>query len=385
MKFTNDLKLHLLDFVFNERVHGSTEPFWIWVEDAENVEILHSEYFLLTRKAALETQTLTFTIPIPRSSSTVDELPSQIYVRAVSDKWIGSESKVAVSFKHLILPTLQRAPHTELLNLNPLPLSVLDDPVLEDICRRRFDFFNPVQTQIFHTLYKTEHNVLVGAPTGSGKTVAAELAMWYEYLFLFKINYVIVISLFFPLKSQRAAFRDYPNSKVVYIAPLKALVRERVQDWRSRLTAQMGRSLVELTGDVTPDLLTIKSSDIIITTPEKWDGISRSWQNRSYVTSVCLVIIDEIHLLGGDRGPILEVIVSRMNYISSQMDRKVRIVGLSTALANANDLGDWLQIKDVGLFNFSHSVRPVPLEVYIDGFPGKHCTLFICLFIFSHS
>jgi replicative superfamily II helicase len=88
---------------------------------------------------------------------------------------------------------------------------------------------------------------------------------------------------------------------------------------------------------------------------------------------VSLVIIDEIHLLGGDRGPILEVIVSRMNYISSQTERKVRIVGLSTALANAIDLADWLQIKGVGLFNFRHSVRPVPLEIYIDGFPGKHC------------
>ena len=34
------------------------------------------------------------------------------------------------------------------------------------------------QTQIFHTLYHTDHNVLLGAPTGSGKTVAAEIAMF---------------------------------------------------------------------------------------------------------------------------------------------------------------------------------------------------------------
>ena len=138
----------------------------------------------------------------------------------------------------------------------------------------------------------------------------------------------------------------------------------------------MGRNLVELTGDVTPDLATLQGADIIITTPEKWDGISRSWQSRSYVKDVSLVIIDEIHLLGGDRGPILEVIVSRMNHISSKTEKKVRIVGLSTALANASDLADWLQIKNVGLFNFRHSVRPVPLEIYIDGFPGKHCEFF---------
>lgn len=106
---------------------------------------------------------------------------------------------------------------------------------------------------------------------------------------------------------------------------------------------------------------------------EKWDGISRHWQSRSYVRSVACVIIDEIHLLGGDRGPILEVIVSRMNYISSHTNNKIRIVGLSTALANAQDLADWLSIKDrEGMFNFKHSVRPVPLEIHIDGFPGKH-------------
>ena len=42
----------------------------------------------------------------------------------------------------------------------------------------KFTHFNPIQTQIFHTLYHTDTNVLLGAPTGSGKTIAAELAMF---------------------------------------------------------------------------------------------------------------------------------------------------------------------------------------------------------------
>ncbi|TPX48749.1 hypothetical protein SeLEV6574_g01875 [Synchytrium endobioticum] len=335
------------EFTWNDRVHGSAEPFWIWVEDAENVEILHSEYFLLTKRQQYETQKLGFTIPLPSVTSTTDGLPPQIFVRAISDKWIGAETVIPVSFKHLILPSLQASVHTDLLDLSPLPISSLQDPVLESICAKRFDYFNAVQTQIFHTLYHTEHNALIGAPTGSGKTVAAELAMW-------------------------ASFREHPTSKVVYIAPLKALVRERVIDWRARLTTPLNRRLVELTGDVTPDLKTIEEADIIITTPEKWDGISRNWQSRSYVKSVSLVIIDEIHLLGGDRGPILEIIVSRMNYISCQTQNKVRIVGLSTALANAHDLAEWLGIRHIGLFNFRHSVRPVPLDIYIEGYPGKH-------------
>lgn len=47
------------------------------------------------------------------------------------------------------------------------------------------------------------------------------------------------------------------------------------------------------------------------------------------------------------RGPILEVIVSRMRYISAQTDLPIRFLGLSTALANAADLADWLGIKPV--------------------------------------
>lgn len=87
---------------------------------------------------------------------------------------------------------------------------------------------------------------------------------------------------------------------------------------------------------------------------------------------VGLVIIDEIHLLGADRGPVLEVIVSRMRYISSHTATPIRIVGLSTALSNARDLGDWLGIERAGLFNFSPSVRPVPLTIHVAGFAGKH-------------
>ena len=50
----------------------------------------------------------------------------------------------------------------------------------------------------------------------------------------------------------------------------------------------------------------------------------------------------------------------------------LRIVGLSTSLANARDLADWIGCSPTGLFNFHSNVRPVPLEVHIAGFPGKH-------------
>ncbi|MCO5571323.1 hypothetical protein L7F22_025061 [Adiantum nelumboides] len=327
------------DFVWKERLHGTSERWWIWVEDSENEYIYHSEQFSMTKRTVSEGgQSVTFTIPI------FEPLPSQYYIRVVSDRWLQAEAFHTVSFQHLILPEVH-PPHTELLDLRPLPVSALNNEVYEGLYK--FSHFNPIQTQAFHTLYHTESNVLLGAPTGSGKTISSELAMLH-------------------------LFNTQPEMKVVYIAPMKALVKERLEDWRKGLVKVLGKRMVELTGDYTPDLKALRSADIIISTPEKWDGISRNWHSRSYVTKVGLMIIDEIHLLGGDRGPILEVIVSRMRYISSQTERPIRFVGLSTALANARDLANWLGIQDIGLFNFKPSVRPVPLEVHIQGYPGKY-------------
>lgn len=102
-------------------------------------------------------------------------------------------------------------------------------------------------------MYHTDSNVLIGAPTGSGKTIMAEFAVL-------------------------RVFKNYPGKKVIYIAPLKALAKERIIDWKVRLGGHpMRKTILELTGDVTPDLAALKSADLLITTPEKWDGISRNW------------------------------------------------------------------------------------------------------------
>lgn len=166
-----------------------------------------------------EPQELIMTIPLK------DPLPPQYYIRAISDTWLGSSNVVPLSFKHLILPEIH-PPHTELLPLNPLPLTVLNNQKFEALYP--FTHFNPIQTQIFHCLYHTDNNVLLGAPTGSGKTIAAEIA-------IFRV------------------FQNYPKGKVVYIAPMKALVKERMDDWKDRFEQRLGKIVVELTGDVTPD------------------------------------------------------------------------------------------------------------------------------------
>lgn len=337
---TNVMRIHIAldpDFVWDSRIHGDAQFFWVFVEESDKSQILHFEKFILNRRQLNNQHEMDFMIPLS------DPLPPQVVVKVVSDTWIGCESTHAISFQHLIRPfneTLQ----TKLLKLRPLPTSALQNPLIESIYP--FKYFNPMQTMTFYTLYNTNENAFVGSPTGSGKTIVAELAIWH-------------------------AFKTFPGKKIVYIAPMKALVRERVDDWRKKITPVTGDKVVELTGDSLPDPKDVHDATIVITTPEKFDGISRNWQTRKFVQDVSLIIMDEIHLLASDRGPILEMIVSRMNYISSQTKQPVRLLGMSTAVSNAYDMAGWLGVKDHGLYNFPSSVRPVPLKMYIDGFPDN--------------
>ena len=335
------------DFHWNDRWNGNNEPFWIIVDNEE--EILHQEFFALQKKDVARSRSgiknedmlqVVFFIPyqVPEG---YERIPAgtNYNLEIMSDRWFGVRFHHLIELEGLSVPD-EDYPMTRLLPLRPIPVSVFNDDAFESLYKEKFSFFNPIQTQVFHTLYHTDSNVLVGAPTGSGKTIISELAML-------------------------RVFKQTPKKKVIYIAPLKALAKERIIDWKLRLGGSLlKKSVLELTGDCTPDLLALKDADLLITTPEKWDGISRNWQHRSYVSDVALVVIDEIHLLGQDRGPVIEVIISRMRYIAEQTGNTVRFVGLSTALANAKDVADWLGIHKLGLFNFKPSVRPVPIKVF---------------------
>ena len=64
-------------------------------------------------------------------------------------------------------------------------------------------------------------------------------------------------------------------------------------------------------GDINLSKAEIDDTQIIVTTPEKWDIITRKSDDRTYANLVRLLIIDEIHLLHDSRGPVLESIVAR--------------------------------------------------------------------------
>lgn len=104
-----------------------------------------------------------------------------------------------------------------------------------------------------------------------------------------------------------------------------------------------------MSGDFTPSVEQLQASTILITTPEKWDGITRSYDTRAYVREVSLVIIDEIHLLGVERGAVLEAIVTRLKVIGRTREKAnpVRLIGLTTSLSNAFDIAEWLGVPEV--------------------------------------
>ena len=330
------------DFQWEEKVHGHSEGFWIFVEDVDSEMVLHNEFFLLKQKFAEEEHVLKMFVPI------FEPLPPQYFLRIVSDRWLGSETVLPVSFRHLILPE-KNLPPTELLDLQPLPITAFRNKEYEALYNEKninINQFNPIQTQTFNNLYNTDDNVLIGAPSSSGKTMCAEIAM----LRLFDTN---------------------PTGRCVYVTPIQHLAEIVYAEWQPKFD-KLGKKTVLLTGETATDLKLIAKGNIIVATPDKWDVLSRRWKQRKNVQNVQLFICDEIHMLGGPDGPVIELICSRMRYISSQLEKPIRIIALGSSMANAKDLSNWLGCSTNCTFNFHPNVRPVPLELYINGFNITH-------------
>jgi hypothetical protein len=183
-------------------------------------------------------------------------------------------------------------------------------PPLNLLWQSKFDKFNSLQSELSNALFHTDDHIVVSAPTGAGKTVLFEMA----------IARFISVDL-----QNRRVDRNGPqclskNRKMVYIAPSKALCEERCDDWSRRLSQlHLGIEVAMITGDVDPAACyhDLTSSHLILTTPEKWDSLTRKWtENFFLLSTVKLFMIDEVHLLGDDsRGCCLESVVSRMKSI----------------------------------------------------------------------
>ena len=90
--------------------------------------------------------------------------------------------------------------------------------------------------------------------------------------------------------------------------------------------------------------------------------MTRKSGDGSLHTAVKLLIIDEVHLLHEDRGPVIEILVARTLRLVETSQEMCRIVGLSATLPNYRDVATFLGVNPAtGLFHFDASFRPVPL------------------------
>ncbi len=205
--------------------------------------------------------------------------------------------------------------------------------------------FNKVQSKVYETALNSDENMLICAPTSSGKTNIALLTVLRVLSNHYKSNYI--------------RLKDF---KIVYIAPMKALVKETVGNFTQRLSP-FGIKVRELSGDVHLTKKELEETHIIISTPEKWDIITRKTGEKTFTELVKLLIIDEVHLLHDTRGAVIESIISRTIRRIESTNEKVRIVALSATLPNYDDVATFLRVDPKkGLFYFDSSFRPIPLE-----------------------
>lgn len=132
-------------------------------------------------------------------------------------------STLPVSFRNLILPE-KYPPHTDLLDLQPLPVAALKNAAFEPLFKAGPAFFNPIQTQTFNALYNTDHNVIVCAPAGSGLQTCAEFAVLREFQ------------------------REQPGC-IVFIEPKASVARERARELEERFGQSLGKKVELLTGE----------------------------------------------------------------------------------------------------------------------------------------
>lgn len=211
-----------------------------------------------------------------------------------------------------------------------------------------FELFNAVQSKCFAKTFQTNDNLVISAPTGSGKTVIMELAL---------------CRLMLQEKSQ--------DFKIVYQAPTRSLCSERYRDWTAKFRT-LGLHCAELTGDVESfNLKSVQSAHVIITTPEKWDSVTRKWKdNLRLMQMIKLFLVDEVHILREVRGATLEAIVSRMKSIETP----VRFVALSATIPNPEDVATWLGLDSTKQHLpahcevFDESFRPVQLAKHVIGY-----------------
>lgn len=244
-------------------------------------------------------------------------------------------------------------------------------PEHRDIARSfKFEKFNAMQKRLIPALLHSKDSIVVSAPTGAGKTA------------IFSLGFVsMVISIRKRISAEGSRFQS-GLQKAVYIAPLKALVRERIHDWKSRYN-KLGLKVLELTGDSAAEfqgshyMREIDRADFLIATPEKLESVSRRFnaESKGLLSTISLLMVDEVHMLSDARGAVLEACISRIKRISDKPECKgmpiasLRIIAASATLSNGEDVAAWLSTPTQKCLyhQFGPEHRPCPLSLHVAG------------------
>jgi ATP-dependent Lhr-like helicase len=204
------------------------------------------------------------------------------------------------------------------------PMSPLDafHPAVAAWFKRTFDAPTPAQEHAWPAIQAAQ-NVLIAAPTGSGKTFAA---------FLAAIDGLVRQGLEGKLEAQ---------TQIVYVSPLKALSNDINRNLEAPLKGiseelvALGLPEVEIrtfvrTGDTPQHERTAARKNpphIVVTTPESLYILLGSESGRAMLATTRTVIVDEIHAMAGTkRGVHLAVSLERLEALAG---RKLTRVGLS--------------------------------------------------------
>jgi replicative superfamily II helicase len=238
-----------------------------------------------------------------------------------------------------------------------------------------FENFNRIQSQCL-TAFTTDNNLVVSAPTGSGKTVLFEMAICREL----------------HCRPASAGAGGGVHGKCVYLAPIKALCAEKAADWRAKF-APLGLNVCLLTGydggqEWSASSAGLMRADIILSTPEKFDSVTRNHRGsieNSLVSTISLLLIDEVHHLADSRGPALEAVAARMLLTSDELGRSadrsissmpaagIRVLAASATIPNLQQVATWLRVPDASHCKvFAESYRPVPLKHHVLGYKSRN-------------
>ena len=204
----------------------------------------------------------------------------------------------------------------------------LPNSAIEFLKSQGFEKLYPPQADCVKSGLLDGQSLLVSAPTASGKTLIAMIAI-LDYL-------------------------SKNNGKVIYLSPLRALAAEKFSEFKKLEKVALGKKVkVSIsTGDFENFEKNLEKSDVLILTNEKMDSIIR--HGAEWVEEIGLVIADEVHLIGDEnRGPTLEMILTQLKLL----EKKPQIVGLSATITNSDEIADWLNCKLV-----KNDWRPVPLS-----------------------